>query len=99
MQQQKEQLSTALQLPVAKFQVAEWGDAAVAYVQLSAGADATPLLEGLENDMCPCPHWGYVVEGAIHVRYTDGKQELTRAGKSSTGQRGIPSGWMRIRSS
>ncbi|HXG66313.1 MAG TPA: cupin domain-containing protein [Blastocatellia bacterium] len=81
MQQQKEQLPVALQLPVAKFQVAEWGDTAVAYVQLSAGADATPLLEGLENDKCPCPHWGYVLEGAIHVRYTDGKEELTRAGE------------------
>jgi hypothetical protein len=51
--QQKEQLPIALQLLVAKFQAAEWGDAPVAYVQLSAGADTTPLLEGLENDMCP----------------------------------------------
>ena len=81
MQQRKEELPVALELPVAKFQVAEWGDTAVAYIQLSAGADATPLLEGLPNDKCPCPHWGYILEGAVHVRYTDGKEEVCLAGE------------------
>ena len=81
MQERKEQLPVALDLPGAKFQVAEWGETAVAFVQLATGADATPLLEGLSNDMCHCPHWGYVLEGAIHVRYTDGHEEVTRAGE------------------
>ncbi len=81
MKQRKEQLPVALELPVAKFQVAEWGETAVAYIQLSAGADATPLLEGLPNDKCSCPHWGYIIEGAIHVRYTDGNEEVCRAGE------------------
>lgn len=81
MKQRKEQLPVALELPVAKFQVAEWGETAVAYIQLSAGADATPLLEGLPNDKCSCPHWGYILEGAIHVRYTDGNEEVCRAGE------------------
>jgi hypothetical protein len=31
-QQRKEQLPVALELPVAKFQVVEWGDTVVAYV-------------------------------------------------------------------
>lgn len=61
--------------------MAEWGETAVAFVQLAAGADATPLLEGLPKDECHCPHWGYVLEGAIHVRYTDGNEEVTRAGE------------------
>ena len=81
MQARKEQLPIALELPVAKFQAADWGDTAVAYIQLSAGADAAPLLEGLPNDLCPCPHWGYVLEGAIHVRYSDGTEEVSRAGE------------------
>ena len=81
MKQRKEQLPVALELPVAKFQVAEWGETAVAYIQLSAGADATPLLEGLPNDKCSFPHWGYILEGAIHVRYTDGKEDVCRAGE------------------
>jgi hypothetical protein len=79
--QRKEQLPIALELPVAKFQVGEWGDTAVAYVQLSAGADASPLLAGLPNDKCPCPHWGYVLDGAVYVSYADGKEEVCRAGE------------------
>jgi hypothetical protein len=35
---------------------------AAEYVQLPAGADFTPMLEGLPDDMCQCPHWGYVSE-------------------------------------
>ncbi len=53
MQLSKELLPVALELPVAKFQVAEWGDTAVAYIQLSAGAKAAPLLEGLPNKQVP----------------------------------------------
>ncbi len=81
MKLRKEELPIALELPVATFRVGEWGDTAVAYVRLAAGADATPLLEGLPGDKCQCPHWGYMLEGAIHVRYDDGKEEVCRAGE------------------
>lgn len=57
MQAMKEQLPVAIDLPGAQFRVAEWGDIAVAYVELNAGADARPLLEGLPNDRCACLHW------------------------------------------
>ena len=77
----KEDLPIALQLPVATFRVAEWDSMAVAYVKLDAGADATPLLEGLKGDKCQCPHWGYMLEGAIHVRYSNGEEEVCRAGE------------------
>jgi hypothetical protein len=77
----KEEMPVALELPVATFRVAEWGDKAVAYVRLKAGADATPLLEGLPGDKCQCPHWGYMLEGAIHLRYDDGEEEVCRAGE------------------
>ena len=56
------------------------GDTAVAHVRLSAGTDATPVLEGLPGDKCACPHWGYILEGAVHLRYADGKEETARAG-------------------
>jgi len=75
----KDLLPVALELPVAKFQLAEWGDISVVYVQLSAGADAAPLLAGLPNDQCQCPHWGYVLKGAVRVTYADGKEEVCRA--------------------
>lgn len=34
----------------------------------------------LQNDSCHCPHWGYVVEGALRVKYDDGKEEVLNAG-------------------
>ena len=81
MQERKEQLPIALDLPGAKFQMVEWGETSVAYIQLAAGANATPLLEGLPDDKCHCPHWGYVLEGAVNIRYTDGKEEVSKAGE------------------
>lgn len=81
MKLRKEELPVALELPVATFRVAEWDDTAVAYVKMTAGADATPLLEGLPGDKCQCPHWGYILEGSIHVRYNDGKEEVCKAGE------------------
>jgi hypothetical protein len=36
--------------------------------------DASPLLKGLPDDRCQCPHWGYVVNGRITFRYADGEE-------------------------
>jgi len=81
MKLRKEEIPIALEMPVATFRVAEWANMAVAYVQLTAGVDATPLLKGLPDDKCQCPHWGYILEGAIHVRYKNGEEEVCRAGE------------------
>ncbi len=80
MRERKEHMPVALELPVAKFQRTDWGENAIAYVQLAAGADAAPLLEGLPQDKCSCPHWGYVLKGSIRVDYADGQRETVRAG-------------------
>jgi hypothetical protein len=37
----------------------------------NADIDATPLLKGLPNDQCQCPHWGYVLTGAVVFRFAD----------------------------
>ena len=58
-----------------------WGGMVVGYFELPAGTDFTPLFEGLPNDACPCPHWGYVMKGAVHLRYTDRSEEVTGAGE------------------
>ncbi|MDH5264419.1 MAG: cupin domain-containing protein, partial [Betaproteobacteria bacterium] len=31
------------------------------YFTLSAGVDTTPLFQGLEGNLCQCPHWGFVL--------------------------------------
>ena len=53
---------------------------AAAYVQLPAGADFTPMLKGLPDDMCQCPHWGYVTEGKLNIKYQDDSVEVITGG-------------------
>jgi len=58
----------------------EWGGQLVRHLDLPPGTDFTPLLQGLPGDLCQCAHWGYIVEGSIHVRYADGTEHVNRAG-------------------
>jgi hypothetical protein len=41
--------------------------------------DATPLLRGLPDDRCQCPHWGYVTRGTVTFRFAD-HDEVFEAG-------------------
>ncbi|WP_166267223.1 cupin domain-containing protein [Marinobacter caseinilyticus] len=50
------------------------------YFSFGAGTDISELLHGLKGDNCQCPHWGYVVNGAISALYTDGAEETSKAG-------------------
>ncbi|MFC6835697.1 cupin domain-containing protein [Halomarina ordinaria] len=58
----------------------EYGELSGEYFTMKAGTDLSPLLEGLEDDLCQCPHWGYVVEGSLTARYTDGTEEVAATG-------------------
>lgn len=49
------------------------------FFSLPAGMDISPLLQGLEGNMCQSPHWGYVISGAVTVTYGDGTTEAVRA--------------------
>ncbi len=57
-----------------------YGGMTVAFSEMPAGTDITPLLQGLENNSCHCPHWGYMVEGAIRMKYDDGTDEVITTG-------------------
>jgi hypothetical protein len=57
----------------------DWGELRSAVVSLPAGSDVGPLLKGLPDNLCPCPHWGYLVKGQLRVSYAD-DQEIIRAG-------------------
>ena len=43
----------------------------VNFTSFAEDIDATPLLKGLPDDRCQCPHWGYVFAGQLTVRYAD----------------------------
>jgi len=57
------------------------GGMAVGYMEAPAGMDFTPLLVGLPNNMCPSPHWGYVFEGSLRMKFPDGKEAIANAGE------------------
>lgn len=57
------------------------GTLAAEHYSLEAGVDISPLLEGLEDDLCQAPHWGYVVSGRLTVRYGDGTSEQCATGE------------------
>lgn len=50
------------------------------YFSFSAGTDISPLLKGLEGDLCQSPHWGYVEHGQLTVTFADGSQETVKSG-------------------
>lgn len=82
------ELPTVIDTPAAQArQHTEFGDVSDydelvgEYMRFEAGTDITPLLEGLPGDLCQSPHWGYVLDGTLHVTYTDGSSEINEAGE------------------
>ena len=59
-----------------------WGGLTVDVNNAPKGTNFTPLLEGLENDHCQVPHWGYVVKGAVEIQYEDGSKEIFKKGEA-----------------
>jgi hypothetical protein len=50
------------------------------YFSLGAGTDISPLLQGLEGNLCQAPHWGYLLQGELTVTYADGSREIVNGG-------------------
>ena len=57
----------------------EWGDLHIGHETYETAFDLGPLLQGLPDDLCQCPHWGYVIRGRMRVRYPD-RDEIIQAG-------------------
>ncbi len=51
------------------------GGMSVAFVKLPKGADLRPALVGLPDDLCPCPHWGYVRSGRLRMHTAGGAED------------------------
>ena len=54
-------------------------DYTVNFVTFREDIDHTPLLRGLPDDQCQCPHWGYVIKGKMTFRFGD-REEVFEAG-------------------
>jgi hypothetical protein len=60
-------------------QTEEFEGFSINFIEYRQDLDLTPLLKGLPNDRCPCPHWGYVFKGRIKMRFAD-REEIYEAG-------------------
>lgn len=58
----------------------EMGDFAATINTLAPGTDLTPALAGQPGGLCQVPHWGYVIDGSMTIRYADGSEEELNAG-------------------
>jgi hypothetical protein len=58
-----------------------YGKMAAEYFTMDAGTDIAPLLQGLKDNLCQAPHWGYLVKGDLTVTYKDGVKEEIHSGE------------------
>jgi hypothetical protein len=55
----------------------EWGGTIALLYRIGAGTDMRPLMKGLPDNLCQCPHWGYVLKGRVRIMHEDGDQVVT----------------------
>ncbi len=71
---EREDVPVAIKDDNVELRVAEAGDMTVSFVTISKGADLAPALVGLPDDLCQCPHWGYMLKGRVKMKTKDGDQ-------------------------
>jgi hypothetical protein len=57
------------------------GNMTVAFVRARKGVDLRPALKGLPEDLCQCPHWGYMIKGRLRM-HTAGEAHDYTAGQA-----------------
>jgi len=75
----KEDVPTTLESEEVVIQEAEWANIHVGFETYNEEFDVAPLLKGLPDDRCQCPHYGYVLKGRMTMRYAD-REEVINAG-------------------
>ncbi len=58
----------------------EWAGMDVGWEGWQGGRDSTSLFKGLPDDRCQVPHWGYMIEGRMRIKYRD-HDEVINAGE------------------
>lgn len=57
-----------------EFRTREVGGMTMSWARVAKGTDFAPALKGLPDDLCQCPHWGFVIQGRIRVKTSSGDQ-------------------------
>src|SRR5215207_3638599 len=71
---EKQDVPVAIEADDAQLRTMEAGDMTVTFMTPKQGADFGPALQGLPDDKCPYPHWGYMLRGRLRMTTNDGEQ-------------------------
>ena len=83
MRERLEKMPVAQELPGFKlFSPGTWGGLFVEYIECAEKLDLGSMLEGLPDNLCPCPHWGYMLKGSTYLKYLDGSEEVISEGEA-----------------
>lgn len=58
-----------------ELRTAQAGDLTVGFARLPQGTDLRPALKGLPQDLCQCPHWGYMMSGRLRMHTAEGEED------------------------
>ncbi len=70
----KDTASETVEVPGYEGHFAKVDGYTIGFETYSDDQDLTPLLKGLPDDMCQCPHWGYVIKGKVTYHTADGDE-------------------------
>jgi hypothetical protein len=71
----RDTMTVAMEGDGLEIRLEEAGEMTVGLFRLPAGTDMRPLVQGLEGDLCQCPHWGYMLKGTVRMHTPTGPQE------------------------
>ncbi|MDX6555426.1 MAG: hypothetical protein QOD86_1621 [Miltoncostaeaceae bacterium] len=77
----RETMAVAMESDGLEIRLEPAGEMTVGRFRLPAGTDLRPLVQGLEGDLCQCPHWGYMLKGTLRMHTATGPKEY-RAGEA-----------------
>jgi hypothetical protein len=70
---EREDVPVAIEDDNVEIRTSEVGEMSVIWAKLKEGTDFAPALVGLPDDLCQCPHWGYMIKGRIKMKTKDGE--------------------------
>jgi hypothetical protein len=75
----KADLPAVFEAPQGMWRMTEWEGMNIEYMSFEQEVDPGPLLYGLPDSLCSCPHWGYVIQGQVRIMFAD-HEEIYNAG-------------------
>jgi hypothetical protein len=87
MQSKLTDMPVGFEIPEGTLRFVDWGGMTIETGDIKETIDPGPFFKGLPEDRCQCPHWGFVIKGALRYRYAD-HEEVFRAGEAYYGAPG-----------